>query len=194
MPPRKLIDDDQVLEKALLVISELGPETFTLADIGKAVGLSPATLLQRFGSKHSLLIKAARHVPKRLNVDLEKLKKKTLSWDAELVAFLSEMPDGFGTRQDIANSLGLLKLDMIDPELHPIARQLFEELREKIKELLERGKAKGELAPETDVNKLTWELDALHHGLVIQWTLSGDGSLQYWLQKGLNNYLKRKNI
>lgn len=192
MPPKKSIDDDQVLEKALLVISELGPETFTLADIGKAVGLSPATLIQRFGSKHALLIQAAKHVPAKLNTDIEKRKSKALPWDAELVKFLSEMPEGFGTRKNIANSLGLLKLDMIDPELHPIARKLFEQLRGRVQELLEQGKAKGQLAPETDVQELVWELDALRHGLVIQWTLSGNGSLQQWLQKRLHKYLKGK--
>ncbi len=192
MPPKKTIDDVLVLEKALLVISELGPETFTLADVGKAVGLSPATLMQRFGSKQALLIKAAKHVPDKLGVDLEKIKAKALTWDVELVMLLSELPEGFGTRQDIANSLGLLKLDMVHPELHPIARQLFEQMRVRIKELLQRGRSHGELSSQNDVDALAWELDALRHGLVIQWTLSGDGPLQDWLQKGLQNYLEGK--
>lgn len=192
MPPKKTIADAQVLEKALLVISELGPESFTLADIGKAVGLAPATLMQRFGSKQALLIKAAKHVRTKLDVDLDKLKGKNLTWVEELVELLSEMPDGFGTRQDIANSLGLLKLDMVDPELHPIARQLFEQLRSRIQEVLIRGKSEGQIPPETDVNELAWELDALRHGLVIQWTLSGDDSLKDWLQRGFKNYLEGK--
>lgn len=51
MAQKKSIDDQSVLEKALLVISEWGPEAFTLADVGKTVGLAPAILMQRFGSK-----------------------------------------------------------------------------------------------------------------------------------------------
>lgn len=192
MPPKKTIDDDQVLEKALLVISEKGPETFTLADVGKAVGLAPATLMQRFGSKRALLIKAAKYVPAKLKGDLAKLKAKALPWDEELMILLSDVPEGLGNRQDIANSLGLLKLDMIDPELHPIARELMERLRTRIKELLEQAKLKGELVSNTAVDELAWELDALRHGLVIQWTLSGTGSLQDWLKKGLENYLEGK--
>lgn len=192
MPPKKLIDDDQVLEKALFVISEKGPETFTLADVGKAVGLAPATLMQRFGSKRALLIKAAKHVPAKLKRDLEKLKAKALAWDAELMVLLSEVPEGFGTRQDIANSLGLLKLDMVDPELHPIARELMDRVRTRIRELLEQAKSEGNLVSKTPVEVLAGELDALRHGLVIQWTLSGDGSLQGWLKKGIHNYLEGK--
>ncbi|MBS0605230.1 MAG: TetR/AcrR family transcriptional regulator [Verrucomicrobia bacterium] len=192
MPPKKLIDDAFVLEKALLVISELGPETFTLADVGKSVGLAPATLMQRFGSKQALLIKAAKQVPATLKMNLEKLKARALAWDAELMALLSELPEGFGTRQDIANSLGLLKLDMIDPELHPIARELFDTMRSRVKELLEKGKAQEMLAQQCNVDSLAWELDALRHGLVIQWTLSGEGPLQQWLHKGLQTYLEGK--
>ena len=180
------------MEKALLVISEKGPETFTLADVGKVVGLAPATLMQRFGSKRALLIQAAKHVPAKLKEDLEKLKAKGLSWDEELMMLLEETPEGFGTRQDFANSLGLLKLDMVDSELHPIARELMERLRTRIKELLERAKAEGQLSTKTDANALAWELDALRHGLVIQWTLSGEGSLREWLQQGLNSYLEGK--
>lgn len=191
MPPKKLIDDAQVLEKAIFVISEKGPETFTLADVGKAVGLAPSTLMQRFGSKRALLIKAAKHVPVKLSEDLEKLKNKDLSWNEELMILLGEVPEGFGTRRDIANSLGLLKLDMIDPELHPIARELMDKVRTRIKQLLDKAKSQGKLEPESDIDALTEELDALRHGLVIQWTLSGDGPLKQWLQKGLHNYLAR---
>ncbi len=192
MPSKKIIDDAPVLEKALLVISEKGPETFTLADVGKVVGLAPATLMQRFGSKRALLIQAAKHVPAKLKEDLEKLKAKGLSWDTELMELLGQTPEGFGTRRDIANNLGLLKLDMIDSELHPIARELMERLRNRIKELLERAKAGGLLSTRTDTGMLAWELDALRHGLVIQWTLSGDGPLQEWLEKGIRNYLAGK--
>jgi len=148
--------------------------------------------MQRFGSKRALLIKAAKHVPAKLKCDLEKLKAKALSWDAELMVLLSEVPEGFGTRQDISNSLGLLKLDMIDPELHPIARELMDRVRTRIRELLEQAKSEGELVSKIAVDVLAWELDALRHGLVIQWTLSGDGSLQDWLKKGIHNYLEGK--
>lgn len=119
MPKKKNIDDETVLEKALLVISDIGPDIFTLADIGSAVGLAPATLLQRFGTKQKLLILAARHANTKFKQDLERLKAKRLSWSDELIELLAGMPDDFGSRQDIANSLGLLKLDMVDPSCIP---------------------------------------------------------------------------
>lgn len=191
MAKSKSINDESVLDKALLVISELGPESFTLADVGKVVGLAPATLVQRFGTKQQLLIRAAKQANVKLGQELEKLKKKNLRWDKELIYLLTGMPEGFGSRQDIANSLGVLKLDMIDPELHPIARNLFKVLRQRIQELLSQGQSSGQLDPSFDVKLITWELDALRHGLVIQWTLSGQGTLARWLHKGFQIYLKR---
>jgi AcrR family transcriptional regulator len=185
MSRKKNIDDATVLEKALLVISDRGPESFTLTDIGKAVGLAPATLLQRFGSKQSLLILAAKHAGTQLKQSLKQQEEKHLSWDEELVAILGELPEGFRTRQDIANSLGLLKLDMIDPQLHPIARDHFCQFRGRVKEILRQA-----LTASEDIEAISWQLDALRHGLIIQWTLAGEGDLQNWLQNGLRNYLK----
>lgn len=191
MAQKKSIDDGTVLEKALLVISKHGPDNFTLSDISKSVGLSPATLLQRFGSKQQLLIRAAKQANIKLKIDLEALTGKQLHWDEELIQFLIQMPEGFGSREDIANSLSVLKLDMLDPELHPIARELFDSIRNRIQELLLQGLACAELNPCVDIKTILWELDALRHGFVIQWTLSGKGTLEEWIKKGFVHYLNR---
>lgn len=184
MAQKKIIDDHTVLEKALLVISEHGPEKFTLADVGKAVGLSPATLMQRFGSKQELLVLAAKQAYVKLREELEVLEKKNLPWEQELTHLLSSCPEGLCSREEIASSLGILRLDMVDPELHPIARSLFEALRKRIQELLKIGKI-----PNAEIT--AWELDALRHGFIIQWALSGSGTIQKWLEKGFKNYFKR---
>lgn len=190
MAQKKLIDDETVLEKALQVISEKGTHNFTLKDVGKAVGLAPATLLQRFGSKHQLLILAAKQAQAKLKHDLEVRKNKRLHWDKELIQFLVRIPEGFG-RQDIANSLSSFRLNIIDPELHQIVRQLLDCLREYTYELLLQGQACKQLDLSLNIKTIVWELDALGHGLAIQWTFSGRGSLRKWMQKGFQEYLSR---
>ena len=52
--------DSDVLAATIRVISRVGPTRFTLADVAADVGLAPATLLQRFGSKRGLLLAVAR--------------------------------------------------------------------------------------------------------------------------------------
>ncbi len=51
MSPRsRLKPDSEILAGAVRIIERLGPSRFTLADVGKEVGIAPATLMQRFGS------------------------------------------------------------------------------------------------------------------------------------------------
>ena len=58
--PRTIPDAD-VLAAAARVVGALGPARLTLAAVGDECGLSPATILQRFGSKRALLLALAAH-------------------------------------------------------------------------------------------------------------------------------------
>ena len=55
MPQVKKVLDNDVFDLPLAVLLEHGPHRFTLPDVGRAVGLSPSTLIQRFDSKRNLL-------------------------------------------------------------------------------------------------------------------------------------------
>src|SRR5215212_3586764 len=60
MTPRpRTVADEDILAATSRAIGRLGPARFTLADVAADVGLSPATLLQRFGSKRGLLLALA---------------------------------------------------------------------------------------------------------------------------------------
>lgn len=182
MPRPKRISDTELLEKALLVVGELGPETFTLADVGKAVGLAPATLVQRYGSKRGLLVAALKHGNEQI-ADLDTQGPKDPR--QALVELLSQLPPNWGTREDLANSLRLLRLDLTDPDLRPLVSRRFALRRRRIAELVKR------LSPTADHEAVAWELDALTHGLIIQWGLSGSGSLQQWLRQGLERLTRQ---
>src|SRR5690349_10725379 len=60
--PRTATDAD-ILAAAHRAVSRLGPARLTLADVAREVGLSPATLVQRFGSKRGLLLALAGQAP-----------------------------------------------------------------------------------------------------------------------------------
>ncbi|HEX6032044.1 MAG TPA: helix-turn-helix domain-containing protein, partial [Tepidiformaceae bacterium] len=52
----RTISDAEILAGAARVLSRLGPGRMSLGHVGREVGLSPATLLQRFKSKRGLLL------------------------------------------------------------------------------------------------------------------------------------------
>ena len=57
MSPRpRTVPDEQILGAAHRAMSRLGPARWTLAEVAKEAGLSPATLVQRFGSKRGLML------------------------------------------------------------------------------------------------------------------------------------------
>src|SRR5262245_49678369 len=56
MPRPRTASNESILDAAFRVITRLGPANLTLADVAGEVGLSPATLVQRFGSKRGLLL------------------------------------------------------------------------------------------------------------------------------------------
>jgi AcrR family transcriptional regulator len=55
MPRIKTIADDEVLDTAGGILRRKGPEALTFAAVASATKLSPATLVQRFGSRRTLL-------------------------------------------------------------------------------------------------------------------------------------------
>src|SRR5580704_2350099 len=58
MARTKTISDEAVLAAAATVMFARGPSEFTLGDVAKAAGIAPATLVQRFGDKHGLIVAA----------------------------------------------------------------------------------------------------------------------------------------
>lgn len=58
MSRTKKISDSRVLDMAFDVISKEGFQSFTFEQVGKAVGLSPATLVKRFKNKKRLALLA----------------------------------------------------------------------------------------------------------------------------------------
>ena len=57
MSPRpRTVPDEHILGAAQRTMSRLGPARWTLAEVAKDAGLSPATLVQRFGSKRGLML------------------------------------------------------------------------------------------------------------------------------------------
>jgi AcrR family transcriptional regulator len=125
MPRRKSISDEDILDRALPVIARAGPAGFTLADIATEIGLSPATLLQRFGDKKTLVERA-------FGRDNERFAR----WIADLpegrgvaatLAVYRAATEAFHADPDpeLAEHLLWLREDIRDPTFNALARARF---------------------------------------------------------------------
>jgi AcrR family transcriptional regulator len=116
MPRPKSRSDEEVLDTALLLVRQDGPESLTFQSLAQATGLSASTLVQRFRTKQDLVRAALMHA-------WDDLDRQT----AYLAATLPNTPNGavqlliglshYGGIEAFAEGLLLLREDLRDPLL-----------------------------------------------------------------------------
>ena len=181
MPRVKTISDEAVLDAALNHLLEHGPHRFTLPAVGRAVGLAPATLLQRFGSKKGLLAHTLDRAAERLQAASGE-ETDTADARADLVRWLVGLAVPFRSRAHVASNLALLTDDLVDEKSRQRATRHMQIVREGIARHLCRL---GGSAAEVHVDLI----EAQWHGLVIQWALTGHGDCAAWVADGLATLL-----
>lgn len=113
----RTVTDEAILDGALGVIHRGGPEALTFAAAAKAVGLSPATLVQRYPSKEALLRATLLRAWDQLDALTAQCDAEE-ALDAEgAIAMLVRMLPTSGDETDYAQGLLLLREDMRDPVL-----------------------------------------------------------------------------
>ncbi len=181
MPRVKTIADKVVLDRALTLLVEVGFHRFTLPQVGQAVGLSPSTLIQRFGSKRGLLDRVLARATERLKAETQSLPN-TGNPRLDLIGWLVNAAQAFRTRELVAGNLLLLIEDLNDEYRRSLAILHIETLRGGVQEYLVRlGSSSLELHVEM--------LEAHWHGLVLQWAIRGDGDLETWMTVRLSRLL-----
>ena len=182
MGRRKTLSDDEILERALPVMARAGPAGFTLSDLATEIGLSPATLLQRFGSKRTLVERAFAR-------DNERFAR-----------WIAELPGGHGVaaalavyraaievfhaepHSELADHLLWLREDIRSPTFNALARARFALFRAAILKRLPATRL-----PREEVSRL---LDAQCHGAIVQWAIEPRGSLTDYVMKSLTAVLR----
>ena len=180
MPRKKLLSDADVLAAAGRVFTRVGPSRFTLADVAEEAGLSPATLVQRFGSKRALMLAFAEHAAGEARRPFEEAQSEGGSALEALRAALVHAMRATKDRQELAHSLAFLVEDLADPALGAYAAQHARWTEASIRVLLEHAAARGELVG-ADPARLAHALQAAWNGAMIQWALRGRGALAGWI-------------
>lgn len=117
MPRRKTMPDEAVLEAALQLLHDRGPEALTFANLAQASGLAAATLVQRFGSKARLKQAALLHAWDHLDEKTARLGEQTPSTPEGAVALLVGLSGDYGGIEAYAEGLLVLREDLRDPQL-----------------------------------------------------------------------------
>lgn len=172
---KKTITDEDVLAAAAKVMFAVGP-SFTLADVACEAGIAPATLVQRFGDKHGLIVAAVAHD----NVAFERFLAAIppgRGAGAVIEVFARMFPGVETDAEGFADQLLWLRQDMRDPDLNRLARARFEMLRAAVAERMPPLPIPAEAA--------AMLVEAQWQGVLVQWGIAPEGKLADFVAKSL---------
>ncbi|MBB5133381.1 AcrR family transcriptional regulator [Thermocatellispora tengchongensis] len=178
-----------ILRAAVEVIGRVGPAGLTLGAVAKEVGLVPGTLVQRFGSKHGLMVAVAERSAAEADARYARLREGHPSPLAALAALAAESMAAMATPETFANHLAFLCLDLTDPQLRPYALAVHESQGRAIRALLDEAVSAGELRAGTDPAALAESVQAIIAGTGLAWALDRRDTLPRRLRAALHAVL-----
>jgi AcrR family transcriptional regulator len=184
--PRRL-SDAAILEAAFEVVRRTGPERFTLADVGQEVGLSAATLVQRFGSKRALLLAMLQQSVTRTD---DRFAKSIAPGESPIETLYAAVLDRFravDSPNTLSNGFAFLMLENSDPEFHELAAESANNAIAGYKTMLDAAVEAGELNEElVDTALLAETIHALTWGALMMWSILRMMSPQDRLKRSLD--------
>lgn len=117
MPRPKTLPDEDVLRAAYRLMHERGPDAVTFATVGSACGLSPSTLVQRFGSKDRLIQSTLLYAWDGLDEQTARLAVATPRTPTGAIGLLVALSGNYVGIEAYANGLLVLREDIRDPVL-----------------------------------------------------------------------------
>ncbi|MFD1943811.1 TetR/AcrR family transcriptional regulator [Paradevosia shaoguanensis] len=113
----RTVSDEAILDAALGVAHRRGPANVTFASVSEVAGLSPATLVQRFGSKEALLRAALERAWDFLDAATAREDERQPLTPEGAVQIVTELWPATEADDAYAEGLLLLYEDMRDPIL-----------------------------------------------------------------------------
>lgn len=183
MPRPRTISDEEVLDAVLALAHRVGPARVTFAAAAAEVGLSAATLVQRFGTKRDLLLAADK---RGIDLWVGALDRSTAASPlARIVEGLVLAADPVATPEQMANSLAMLQLDLADPDFHAETLRGARAVRARIMRDLGAALEAGELRQGSDIATLAKLVETTYHGALIGWAIHRESTLAGWMREQL---------
>jgi AcrR family transcriptional regulator len=177
MPRSKSLSDEAVLESALTLMRERGPDALSFGTLARATGLSGATLVQRFGTKPGLIKAATSHAWDRLDRATSEAIASAPDGTEGVVALLVAL-SGYGDIETYADNLLILREDLRDPDLRARGRAWHAVLVEAISARLpDRGDALATIVLDQWQGSLLW------------WSFDPDAKVEHHVECRLRSLL-----
>ena len=188
-PRPRTVDDAEILAAVGRVVGRVGPVKLTLVRVAEEVGLAPATLVQRFGSKRDLLIAFAESGRGDPDQFLARLREQHGSPLAVLREFLLCFAQMASTPEEMANHLAFFQMDLTDPDLRRLTLEVLEENEATVTDLLGEALAAGEVAG-CDPDEFAPILLTVAQGSLLSWAIYRKGTARDWVARHVDTTLR----
>jgi AcrR family transcriptional regulator len=169
--PRQ-VEDDAVFAAMTEVLLHVGWSRLSLNLVASEVGVTPAALRQRFGSKRDLLV-AFHAWATRVVRDAEPADPGPDESPLDtLRAMIRDSVASTRTPERMLNAMSVFTLVGTDPELRRLTRQRFDAAVDRTVSLLDEAIRRGEIT-DVDTDSLARQLQNCLLGAALTWSVSG---------------------
>jgi AcrR family transcriptional regulator len=193
MSPRpRVTSDAQIFAATHRAVSRLGPIRLTLARVAAEAGVSPATLVQRFGSKRGLLLAFAAN-GSTAGDEADVIRRQHSSPLEALAAYADCFAGLAPTPEVLANNLAFLQIDLVDPDFRRLADAAARSTRQEIRKFLDEAVKSGELQP-CDTERLALAVAGMMNGSLLQWAIDRQGEVKERMRADLDTLLRPRRV
>jgi AcrR family transcriptional regulator len=189
MSPRpRTVSDARILVAARTAMARLGPVKLTLADVARDAGLSPATLVQRFGSKRGLMLALWAAALDGIDACFAMIRPAHASPLEAVIAAATELARHSSSAEELSNHLAFLQIDLSDPEFRGYMLEMSRRTEAGYVALLDEAARAGEIARD-DTTRLARAVSATSAGSLISWAVFREGTAEAWVKRDLETLL-----
>jgi TetR/AcrR family macrolide resistance operon transcriptional repressor len=168
------------MDAAIEVLAERGMADFTLSEIASKVGLSRATLIQRFGDRGAILHRIAEHEVEATRQYLDSIPVQTGS--RGLWQFLDEIVRSMGPGDGFSVRIAIAAMEARDPELRDFAGQRY---------ALVQQAMMARIADHPDREEIARTIHSLIAGATMQWVASQHDDLSAYVLDLVGKAMRR---
>lgn len=183
MARHKSIPDEQVLDRLFDVIVETGPDGLTFAKSAAASGLSPASLVQRYGNRERLVEAILLHAWDKLDAETAVADAEEAVTPQGAVDFLMRLMPPESAERDATDGLLLLREDIRNPKLRARGAAWGHAVTETLGRRLSDDREKG--------RRLGWQMAAVWQGAHTWWAFTRTEPAERAIRRMLVEWLER---
>ena len=173
----RVISDDAIYLAGLQVLAEHGSKGLTLARMARVLGVTPAAVRQRFGSKRGLLVEMARRRVEQTELRFASaLAAHDSPLEALQAAFVAEM-DRIGEPRQLANAISAYTDNVDDAEMRAAFAAELAAMERHTGELLEEAIEVGEIRGPVTPGLVSTVLAAVE-GTMLIWAIAPRGEIK----------------